>query len=180
MNRTINVNIGGMPFTVDEEAHLMLHSYFTQIEGRLSPMERPEIMEDVENRIADIFSNRLNSRNQVINTAMAREAINIIGSADNFGDLRDSEPSPRPTTAANTARKGGLGFYRSAKDKILGGVCGGLSVEFGIDVVILRLIFVLVVFISFSALFWIYIILWIVVPVEPTQIIENNLNDERR
>ena len=57
-------------------------------------------------------------------------------------------------------------LYRSSKDKILGGVCGGLGEYFGIDPVIIRLIFVIL------ALGWgfgilLYIIAWIIIPRNP-------------
>ncbi len=57
-------------------------------------------------------------------------------------------------------------FYRSRKDRMIGGVCGGLANFFNIDPTIVRLIFV-VLLLTGSAGFWIYLILLIVVPEEP-------------
>lgn len=178
MNKTINVNIGGIPFTIDEDAHLMLHSYLIQIENRLSPMERAEIMEDVENRIADIFSERLGTRVQVISTPMVRDAINVMGSAENFGEISESQSNQEDGKHAARPRLKGLGFFRSRKEKIIGGVCGGLAPAFGVDVTIIRPILVLLAFLTWTALFWVYIILWIVVPEEP--ITDNTSTNERR
>ena len=57
-------------------------------------------------------------------------------------------------------------FVRSRSDKMIGGVCGGIARYFNIDPVIVRLIFVLSVFLGgVSPL--IYILLWIVMPEEP-------------
>lgn len=57
-------------------------------------------------------------------------------------------------------------LYRSRTDHMLGGVCAGLADFFGMDPTIMRLIFVaLLLGASFG--FWLYIILWIVVPEEP-------------
>lgn len=56
-------------------------------------------------------------------------------------------------------------LYRSRK-RIIGGVCQGLADYFGIDVVVVRLIALFALF-CFSAGFWVYIILWIAVPLEP-------------
>ncbi|NSW52727.1 MAG: PspC domain-containing protein [Anaerolineae bacterium] len=57
-------------------------------------------------------------------------------------------------------------LYRSRTDRMLGGVCAGLADFFGLDPSIMRLIFVaLLLGASFG--FWLYIILWIVVPEEP-------------
>ncbi|MEO6916911.1 MAG: PspC domain-containing protein, partial [Chitinophagaceae bacterium] len=53
-------------------------------------------------------------------------------------------------------------LFRSANDKILGGVCSGLGNYFGIDPSIMRLVFVLFLFMGFG--FLLYVVLWIVVP----------------
>ena len=54
-------------------------------------------------------------------------------------------------------------LYRSTKDKILGGLCGGIANYFNIDPVIIRLIFVAVMFLGGWAVLA-YIIGWIIVP----------------
>ena len=56
-------------------------------------------------------------------------------------------------------------LYRNADDKIVGGVCSGLANYLGIDPVIMRVIFVIL----FGALFWVYILLWIIVPSQSLQ-----------
>ena len=56
-------------------------------------------------------------------------------------------------------------WYRSGKDKMIGGVAGGLAEYFDIDPTIVRIIFVAGLFLG--AGFLAYIVLWIVVPEEP-------------
>jgi phage shock protein C len=56
-------------------------------------------------------------------------------------------------------------WYRSRKDKMIGGVCGGLGEYFDIDPTLVRIIFVVGLFMA--AGFLAYIVLWIVVPEEP-------------
>ena len=56
---------------------------------------------------------------------------------------------------------------RSANDKILGGVCGGLAHYFGIDPVIVRLIFVGLVFAGGISIV-LYPILWMIMPIVDT------------
>lgn len=57
-------------------------------------------------------------------------------------------------------------LYRSRKEKMIAGVCGGLAEHFGIDPTWVRLLFVLFFFAGGSALL-IYLILWVIVPLEP-------------
>jgi len=57
-------------------------------------------------------------------------------------------------------------LYRSRKDRMLGGVCGGLADYLSIDSTIIRLIVAVSVFMGVTPL--IYILLWIIIPIEPT------------
>jgi len=67
-------------------------------------------------------------------------------------------------------------LYRSQKDKMIAGVCGGLSEYFEVDVTIVRLLFVLVLILGGSAIL-LYLILWLVLPRNPNEPIA--LNKER-
>lgn len=57
-------------------------------------------------------------------------------------------------------------LYRSNKEKMLGGVAGGLAEYFAIDPTLVRIIFVVSLFVGGAGVIA-YIILWIVVPEEP-------------
>ncbi len=60
---------------------------------------------------------------------------------------------------------------RNSMNKVIGGVCSGLAEFFGLDVALVRIAFVIAfMFASFG--FWLYIILWIVLP-DGQQTIEN-------
>lgn len=56
-------------------------------------------------------------------------------------------------------------FYRSATDRIIGGVCGGIARYFNIDSTLVRLAFVLFTLTVHNG-FLLYLILWLVVPPE--------------
>jgi phage shock protein C len=56
-------------------------------------------------------------------------------------------------------------LYRSRKEKIIAGVCGGLAEYFGIDPTWMRLIFVLFLLLGGSA-FLVYVVMWLIVPLE--------------
>ncbi|MPM54857.1 hypothetical protein SDC9_101640 [bioreactor metagenome] len=59
-------------------------------------------------------------------------------------------------------------LYRSNTDRMLGGVCGGLAQYFNVDPTVVRLVAVLGFFLTASAAFWAYVVMWIVVPEAPT------------
>jgi phage shock protein C len=57
-------------------------------------------------------------------------------------------------------------MYRSHKEKMIGGVCGGIAEYFDIDPVFVRILFVVAVFAGGSGILA-YIICWIVIPQQP-------------
>jgi len=60
-------------------------------------------------------------------------------------------------------------LYRSRTDKILGGVCGGLGNHYGLDPLIIRIIWVAALFLlDFGVPLLVYILCWLLIPREPT------------
>lgn len=60
--------------------------------------------------------------------------------------------------------RNGKRLYRS-RNRIIGGVCQGLADYFNVDVVLVRIIALFALF-SFTAGLWVYLVLWIVVPLQ--------------
>lgn len=56
-------------------------------------------------------------------------------------------------------------LYKSKTNKVLGGVCGGLAEYFDVDPVLVRVIFVILLFTSTSLIA--YLILWVIMPQRP-------------
>lgn len=69
----------------------------------------------------------------------------------------------------------GKKLYRSTTDKMLGGVAGGLAEYFGIDSTLVRVLFIVIVFLGGGGIIA-YIILWIVVPQKPYELPKNPFN----
>ncbi len=175
MKRTININFQGQLITIEETAYHLLSQYIQSLKEYFgSDAEGNEIVNDIENRIAELFGNRLKHGISCITDDDVTSIIDTIGRVENFDsefnefDEENTLPPPRPKGAAsqmpppvgNQQRKR---LFRKSNDKILGGVCSGLGHYFKIDPVFVRLGFV---FLS-SLLFWVYIIMWIVVPAQP-------------
>jgi phage shock protein PspC (stress-responsive transcriptional regulator) len=59
-------------------------------------------------------------------------------------------------------------LYRSSKDRILGGVCGGIGEFFGIDPTIVRLAWILFSFMGGAGILF-YLIAWLIIPRNPKQ-----------
>ena len=61
-------------------------------------------------------------------------------------------------------------LYRSTKDRWIGGVCGGLGEYFKLDPTLVRIIFILIALFMMGGGILIYLILWLIIPQEPTDI----------
>jgi phage shock protein C len=57
-------------------------------------------------------------------------------------------------------------LWRSRRNRKIAGVCGGLADYFHVDPTLIRIIFVLF-FLAGGMAFLIYIILWLLIPLEP-------------
>lgn len=169
MKKTISINISGLVFNIEEQAYQMLQVYLEEIKSILSDQEGvEEIIEDIESRIAELFTDRLNDHKQVISEVDVEDIISIMGNPSQYKIDDDDEEAKRNQTHKEqqvyTAEKR---FYRDEDEAVIGGVAAGLGHYFGIDPVIIRVIFVLMFVLGGSGVL-LYIILWIVIPAAET------------
>ncbi len=177
MKKVININFQGRVIPIEETAYDLLKQYTESLRRYFAQEEgRDEIINDIEGRIAELFSDRLKKGATCITDEDVNRIIANMGRPEDF-EAADAEMNAGGSTAENRSSQGQAGpppfvpsggsyrrnrFSRNADDKILGGVCSGLANYLGIDPVIMRIIFVLLG----GALFWVYILLWIIVPSE--------------
>ncbi|WP_321280047.1 PspC domain-containing protein [Marinifilum fragile] len=166
MKKTLTINISGSIFHIDEDAFEKLQDYLRKINSHYGAGEEGrEIISDIESRIAEIFQEKLSSKDQVVNVDMVEEVITIMGKPEEIFETDDetTEESQNQSQTTTTSKKKRR-LYRDPDKRVFGGVSSGLSAYFGIDVVVFRLLFVLFFFLGYGFAFLLYIILWIVVP----------------
>lgn len=155
MKKTVNVAIGGCSFIIDEDAYIALDNYLDRFRTAMNDSAGgDDVMEELESRIADLMKQKLVSR-EVVNLKIVEEIIAQIGYPEGYNDGRETNNEDN----MNAPRK----FFRDSEDKKIAGVCSGLALYLGIDVVFVRIIF-LVALICGTAGFWAYIIFWVVAP----------------
>jgi phage shock protein PspC (stress-responsive transcriptional regulator) len=158
MKKTITINLSGVVFSIDEDAFDLLRKYLKSIENHFSDKgEREDIMADIEARIAELFSPSRASGIHPVTIKDVEKVIEIMGHPD---DIADSNGSSDDTY---TRSKPGRRIYRDIDRRILGGVCSGMAAYWSIDVIWIRIIFVILAFGFFSG-FLIYLLLWLVIP----------------
>lgn len=162
MNKTININLGGIFFHIDEIAYQKLKLYLDAIRRSLSddPQGRDEILNDIEHRIGELLSERIKDARQVVNENDIDEITKIMGKPEDYlvdEEIFEDEPKYKSRGASKK-------LFRDAEDKFLGGVSSGLGHYFGIDALWVRIIWVVLVFAGFGTGIPIYILLWILIP----------------
>jgi phage shock protein PspC (stress-responsive transcriptional regulator) len=165
MNKTININLGGIFFHIDEVAYQKLRLYLDAIRRSLSndPQGRDEILNDIEHRIGELLSERVKDQRQVVNENDIDEITKIMGKPEDYlvdEEIFEDEPKYRTRTSSKK-------LFRDTDDKFLGGVCSGLAHYIGIDIIWMRIIWLILLF-FFGTGVLIYILLWILVPAAET------------
>lgn len=159
MKKVITVGIGGRSFVIDEDAFQRLDAYLERFKEKVQMgYHTQEVIDEVEMRIAELFTEYLGPRQEVVNISIVNKVISQLGLPD--GTDADKEfMSNENKTDSKPMKK----FFRDPDNKTVGGVCSGLAAYLDIDVTLIRIIF-LVALICGSLGFWIYVIFWIVAP----------------
>jgi len=162
MNKTININLGGIFFHIDEMAYQKLKSYLDAIRRSLSddPKGRDEIITDIESRIGELLSDRVKDVRQVINEQDIDEVVEVMGKPEDY--LVDDEIFSDETYGGYSRPKSKK-LYRDGSDRFLGGVASGMAHYLNIDVIWIRLGWLVAAF-GFGFGFIVYPILWILLP----------------
>ena len=165
MKKVVNAGIGGRNFTIEEDAYNRLDSYLKAFRSKAdSGNSTTEVMDEVEARICELFSSKVYSPNEVITLTIVNDIISQLGMPDGSESGFEAEGSATTAEKQTTAKKK---FYRDSDNKYIGGVCSGLGAYFDIDIMLIRIIFIIALFVG-TAGFWAYIILWAVAPIAKT------------
>ena len=158
MNKTININLAGIIFHLDEVAYEKFKTYLSNVKTALGKEESgEEIIADIEARIAEIFHLRMKENGrQVVGLPDVEFIIETLGQPEAFVDEIEGEG---PQKSAKETRR----FFRNQDEKVMGGVCSGIGAYFDIDPVWIRVLFLILLF--FTGIGFItYVILWAAIP----------------
>ena len=181
MNETVMMSIGGYAFTMDSEAADAASEYIASLESFYLPKAGgKEIMEGIEERMAELLLEKT-AEGTVANRIMVDEIIDVIGRPEAIEEesagaegFPEGGPSASGEESKGTPRKK---LFRDMSDRVFAGVCSGLAIYTKIDVVLLRLAFVLMTLFPVfgrhhSPLYLspvlLYIVLWISMPAART------------
>jgi len=182
MNKVININFQGRVIPIEEPAFEELKQYIESLRNHFANEEgKEEIINDIENRIAELFSEKLKvGQSTFISQEHVAAIIASIGRPEQFDDVTieesyssTSQPSAGGLIASTSQPSAGKfnasaeprgSLYRNSNEKILGGVCSGLGAYLRIDTTIVRVLFAMLAVGSFGFGLVLYIVLWAILP----------------
>lgn len=182
MNKTVNANIGGLIFHIDEDAFQKMNRYLDTLKSYFRKSDgNTEIMDDIEARIAELLQERMGAAREIVNMEDVDHVMTAMGQPEDFedtsaepGEKQESSQEPEAEIYTRVNKR----LFRNPDDKVLGGVCSGISAYFNIDPIWLRLAFVISVII-FGTGILIYIILWVIIPAAKTTSEKLQMRGER-
>ena len=96
MNKTVNINLAGIFFHIDENAYSKLQRYLEAIKRSFTDSQgQSEIISDIEARIAELFNERVKHDKQVIGIKEVDEVITIMGQPEDYlvdDEIFEDEP----------------------------------------------------------------------------------------
>ena len=161
MKKTLTINLNGIVFNIDDDAYETLSAYLNELEKHFADDEREEIIKDIEDRIAELFTERMHGRN-VVDASDVASVIETMGQPNQFDD-EATEPNADATASKSSQRKFRK-FYRDGDDRLIGGVAAGLAAYIGWDTTLVRILLLLLLLFSAGWTLLFYILLWIIVP----------------
>ncbi len=161
MKKVVTVSLAGKSYQVEEAGYDALQRYMEKASKRLaSNPDREDILLDIEQSIADKCTASLRPGQDVLSAVSVEEALRKVGPVENDEDT-DVEPG---VNATDRTRK----LYTLPKEGKISGVCAGLAAYFSVDVTLMRLLFVLLIFITQGVMVLVYIGMIVAMPTAKT------------
>ena len=164
MKKTFTINISGKLFHIEEDAFEKLHDYLQLLNQYFGSQPGGyEILQDIEARCAELFQEKITEKQEAVTNEWVEEVMARMRKPKDFIDYEPTQ-SYEDTATELKGEKIKKRLYRDTENRVMGGVCSGLSTYFNTDPVFIRIVFVVLVFLGIGISIIVYLILWIVVP----------------
>jgi len=129
MKKTVNINLAGTFFHIDEDAFAKLTRYLDAIRRSFSdPQGQDEIIRDIEARIGELFSEKIESTSQVISIKELDEVIAVMGQPEDYViDEEIFEDTPETEKKRRRSQSSYKQLFRDVDNKFIAGVSSGLT-----------------------------------------------------
>ena len=170
MKRVITASLNRNPFQFEDDAFARLESWLAEASARLQgDPDRAEILADLEQAIADQCTQRLRPHQTVITLEELQPALEQVGRVE----TPDATTAPPPgdadaaASASSTAARGAPPLQQISQGAWISGVCLGLARYAGLDPTLVRVLALLLLFLTGGGMILVYAVLMLVVPFAP-------------
>ena len=155
MNEITRIHLAKVPYDIEVTAKKQLEKYIKSLE---TYTQDADVLADIEIRMTELLSERGIAAGGVITSEDVASIRKQLGEPYEFAtEGGDMALGPEPA-------KNGRRLYRSTDNAVLGGVLSGIAAYFGVNPLWTRLVFVLLLFISFGLASVAYVLFWILTP----------------
>jgi phage shock protein PspC (stress-responsive transcriptional regulator) len=160
MNKVITINLHGRAYQLEEPGYHKLRDYLDEAAEKLeNDPDKQEIISDLEQAVAEKLDRFLNANKTVVDEKEVAEVIKEMGPVESSGESAAEGQTETSKSGAAPKR-----LYKIHEGKMISGVSTGLAAYFNVDVVLVRVAFVLLVLLTHGIGILVYLILMIVIP----------------
>jgi phage shock protein PspC (stress-responsive transcriptional regulator) len=168
VRKVISVSLNGNAYQLEDDAYAVLTAYLEEAARALaSNPDRNEIIADLEQAIADKFAAQLSAHKNVVTRAEIERIVAEMGPVDGepstttgAGAAAGAQTTGDAAGASATPRR----LYQISEGAMVSGICNGYAAYSGLDVTWIRVIFVLLIFVTGGAALIAYLILMFIIP----------------
>ncbi len=163
MKKVTNISIGERVFSIEEDAFDVLQKYLKSIGEYFEKKESDdEILKDIEYSISEKLDSKNRSLKNAITLYDVEGIIRELWTLEELTDWDENSPEILEEKIVKVKQ-----LYRDWENKVIAWVSSWIANYFEIDPIIVRVAFIIFVFMSWFGII-LYIILWIIVPVAKT------------
>lgn len=169
MEKIIQIHYQNRNISIEENAYEQFKAYELSLQQFFAHEESgDEIFMDLQMRMAEIFESKLKNGKAAIDQTDILELISIIGKPADFGEMSAHNIySDYDSKEKNQVVEKKLYRLKNRNNRVIAGVCSGIANYTNLDPIVIRLIFILF---SFNIGIIVYLILWVVLPVQELQV----------
>lgn len=171
MQKVISINLNGNAYHLEETGYDALRAYLDGATALLQDNpDRGEILADLEQAIAEKCAAYLSPHKTVVTAAEVERLLAEMGpvrdpEAGEGSASGEKKQAEQKQDASGSAPKR---LYQIREGAVLTGVCNGLSAYLGVDVTIVRLIFIVLAVLTHGAWVLVYILMSFFIPFAKT------------
>lgn len=156
MKEVTRIHIAKVSYEIELAAKKQLESY---IDALTNYADDENVIEDIEIRVTELLDARGVKAGGIITIADVESIQETLGEPKDFSGEGDFAIGDDENSARHNRK-----YYRDIDNAVLGGVLSGLAAYLNVNALWVRLLFVVLVFVSFGFAVFVYALLWIITP----------------